>query len=124
MPGHVIDKLQAALTEHGKAMKAAKILVLVLSYKPTSTTLPEPAFEIIDRLLELGEEATYHYPHIPNSSSMRSWPDLPRMNSVDLNAETLAAVHVVLLVTDHKAVDYDLVLENAPLIIDTCGLYC
>ena len=124
MPGYVIDKLQAALNEQGKAVKGAKILILGLAYKPDIDDPREsPAFEIIDRLLKLGAEVSYHDPHIPIAPSMRTWPDLPPMNSVDLNAETLAAMDAVLLVTDHKAVDYDLVLEHAPLIIDTRGLY-
>ena len=29
----------------------------------------------------------------------------------------------LVVITDHKAVDYDLVLEHAPLIIDTRGVY-
>ena len=124
MPGYVIDKLQAALNEHGKAMKGAKILVLGLAYKPDIDDPREsPAFEIIDRLLNLGAEVSYHDPHIPVAPSMRSWPDLPAMKSVDLNPETLAAIDATVLITDHKNVDYDLVLENAPLIIDTRGVY-
>ena len=124
MPGYVIDKLQAALNEHGKAMKGAKILVLGLAYKPNIDDPREsPSFEIIDRLLSLGAEVSYHDPHIPVAPSMRSWPDLPAMNSVDLNPESLAATDAAVLITDHKAVDYNQVLEHAPLIIDTRGTY-
>jgi UDP-N-acetyl-D-glucosamine dehydrogenase len=124
MPGYVIDKLQAALNEHGKAMKGAKILVLGLAYKPDIDDPREsPAFEIIDRLLSLGAEVSYHDPHIPVAPSMRSWPDLPPMESQPLTGESLQSVDATILITDHKAVDYDLVLENAPLIIDTRGVY-
>jgi len=124
MPGYVIDKLQAALNEHGEAMKGAKILVLGLAYKPDIDDPREsPAFEIIDRLLALGAEVSYHDPHIPVAPSMRSWPDLPPMESVDLNSDTLAAADAAVLITDHKNVDYNLVLNHAPLIIDTRGVY-
>ncbi len=54
---------------------------------------------------------------------MRSWPDLAPMESRPLTAETLAAADAVLLVTDHRAVDYGLVLEHAPLVVDTRGVY-
>ena len=54
---------------------------------------------------------------------MRSWPDLPQMTSVPLTAETLSKSDAVVLVTDHTAVDYDLVARAAPLIIDTRGVY-
>jgi UDP-N-acetyl-D-glucosamine dehydrogenase len=124
MPGYVIDKLQAALNERGKTVKGARVLVLGLAYKPDIDDPREsPAFEIIDRLLELGAEVGYHDPHIPTAPAMRSWPDLPPMTSQELTAESLAAADAVIIVTDHKAVDYDLVLQHAPLIIDTRGVY-
>ena len=54
---------------------------------------------------------------------MRSWPDLPPMQSVELSADTLTDVDVVLIATDHSVIDYDFVAEHAPLIIDTRGIY-
>ena len=124
MPGYVIEKLQAALNEQGKAVKGSKILILGLAYKPDIDDPREsPAFEIIDRLLELGAEVSYHDPHIPVAPSMRSWPDLPPMESQPLTEESLQLVDATILITDHKAVDYDLILNHAPLIIDTRGVY-
>ena len=124
MPGYVIDKLQAALNEHGKAMKGAKILVLGLAYKPNIDDPREsPAFEIIDLLLKLGADVTYHDPHIPVAPRMRSWPDLPQMKSAPLTADMLQCIDAAIVITNHKAVDYDLVLDHAPLIIDTRGVF-
>ncbi len=124
MPAYVIDRLKTALNDREKAAKGSKILVLGLAYKPNIDDPREsPAFEIIDLLLELGADVSYHDPHIPEAPSMRSWPDLPPMKSVDLSAETLQETDAALIITDHKAVDYDLVLEHAPLIIDTRGVY-
>jgi UDP-N-acetyl-D-glucosamine dehydrogenase len=65
----------------------------------------------------------YHDPHIPQAPAMRTWPDLPAMCSQPLTAECLSARDAVLLVTDHRAVDYDLVAREAPLVIDTRGVY-
>ena len=45
------------------------------------------------------------------------------MTSQPLTAETLQSIDAVLLATDHQDVDYDLVLEHAPLIIDTRGVF-
>ena len=53
----------------------------------------------------------------------RLHPDLPAMRSVPLSPETLAAADAVLLVTDHTAVDYELVAREASLIVDTRGVY-
>jgi UDP-N-acetyl-D-glucosamine dehydrogenase len=54
---------------------------------------------------------------------MRSWPDLPPMESEPLNAEMLQGIDAAIIVTDHKAVDYGFVLEHTPLVIDTRGVY-
>jgi UDP-N-acetyl-D-glucosamine dehydrogenase len=122
MPAYVIEKLGLALNERGKAVNGSRILVLGLAYKPDIDDPREsPAFDIIDRLLRLGAEVSYHDPHIPVAPSMRGWPDLQGMSSVELDAEALRGVDAVLIVTHHRDVDYDLVLANAPLIVDTRG---
>ncbi len=82
-----------------------------------------PAFELIERLLHLGAEVSYHDPHIPTAPSMRSWPHLPPMCSKPLTADVLAQQDAVLIVTDHSGVNYDLVLRTAPLVVDTRGVY-
>ena len=124
MPRYVIDKLQLALNDRSKAVKGSRILVLGLAYKKNIDDPREsPAFEIIDLLLGLGAVVTYHDPHVPKAPAMRSWPDLPPMSSVPLEAGMLAATDAVLLVTDHAQVDYALVSRHAPLVIDTRGVY-
>ena len=77
----------------------------------------------LDRLLELGADVSYHDPHIPVAPPMRSWPQLPPMESVALSPSSLARVEAAVLVTDHATVDYKLVLELVPLIIDTRGVF-
>ena len=43
------------------------------------------------------------------------------MRSVPLDGERLKESDVVILVTDHTAYDYDWILQNASLIVDTRG---
>ncbi len=122
MAAHVVRKLAAALDDRGKALRGAQILVLGLAYKPNVADPREsPAFEVIDRLLEAGAKVSYHDPLIPTAPHMRTWAELPQLRSEPLTAELLAARDAVLLITDHAQVDYDLVLEHAPLVIDTRG---
>jgi UDP-N-acetyl-D-glucosamine dehydrogenase len=124
MPHHVIGKLQGALNERGKPVKDSKVLILGLAYKKDIDDPREsPAFEVIELLLRLGARVSYHDPHIPEAPRMRSWPDLPPMCSVPLSEAVLANQDAVLVITDHSAVDYDLVLRAAPLVIDTRGIY-
>jgi len=123
MPRYVVARLQEALNDRGKALKNSKILILGLAYKKDIDDPREsPAFELIEQLLELGADVSYHDPHIPTAPAMRSWPDLPLMISVALD-ETLADYDAVLIVTDHSAVDWDLVERHAGLIIDTRGVF-
>jgi len=123
MPDHVVGKLQRALNDCGKAVRGATVLVLGIAYKRDIDDPREsPAFEVIHRLLELGAEVSYHDPHIPRAPQMRSWPELPPMESVPLTAQTLASRDVVIIVTDHSAVDYELVADNAALIVDARGV--
>lgn len=124
MPHYVIEKLLLALNDQGKALKASKILLLGLAYKKDIDDPREsPAFELIDRLLELGADLSYHDPHIPKAPKMRSWPDLPEMRSVPLTPERVEASDAILIVTDHSSIDYEMIAEKADLIIDTRGVY-
>lgn len=123
MPHYVIGKLQGALNECGKAVKGSKVLLLGLAYKrDVDDPRESPAFEILDLLLGLGAEVTYHDPHIPEVPAMRNWPHLPALRSADLTPDLLRAQDAVLVVTDHRAVDYEAVVEHARLVVDTRGV--
>ena len=123
MPHYVVAKLQRGLNDRGRAVRGSRILLLGLAYKKDVDDPREsPAFEILHLLLDLGAEVSYHDPFIPEAPSMRSWPDLPPMRSVPLDAKTLEAVDAVMVVTDHTAVDYELVARHAPLVVDTRGV--
>ncbi len=66
MPQYVVEKLQLALNDRGRAVKGSRILVLGLAYKKDIDDPREsPAFEIIDLLLRLGAAVAYHDPHVP-----------------------------------------------------------
>lgn len=124
MSRYVVEKLQLALNSRSRAVQGSRVLVLGIAYKKDIDDPREsPAFEIIERLLHLGAEVRYHDPHIPVAPRMRTWPTLPAMESVPLDASTLRAQDAVLLVTDHSVLDYELVAREAALIVDTRGVY-
>lgn len=124
MPLWVVEKVAEALNERGKALKGSRVLVLGLAYKKDIDDAREsPAFEVIHRLLKHGAQISYHDPHVAVAPRMRSWPHLPEMASQPLTKETLAACDAVVLITDHTAVDYELVARHAPLVVDTRGVY-
>lgn len=124
MPRYVVQKVQAALNQAGKAVHGSSVLVVGIAYKKDVADPREsPAFEVIKQMLELGARVTYHDPHIPEAPPMRSWPDLPAMRSVELSKAVIAASDAVVIVTDHSAIDFAALAEAAPLIIDTRGVY-
>ncbi len=124
MPQYVISKLQAALNERGIAVKGSKVLILGIAYKKNIDDPREsPAFEIIHLLLQLGAVVSYHDPYIPRSPAMRTWPDLSPLASVPLLPEFLQAQDAAVIVTDHESIDYDLVVSQVRLIVDTRGVY-
>ncbi|HPS80207.1 MAG TPA: nucleotide sugar dehydrogenase, partial [Thermoanaerobaculaceae bacterium] len=124
MPHYVVQKLLLALNDRGKSLKGSKVLILGIAYKKDIDDPREsPAFEIIELLLKLGAEVTYHDPHIPVAPRMRTWPHLPPMQSQPLTSDTLRQADAVLIVTDHTAVDYRQIEEHAQLIVDARGVY-
>ena len=80
-----------------------------------------PSVEIMEKLRDLGADIHYSDPHIPVFPETREHDfDL---SSVDLTAQSLAGFDAVVLTTDHKAFDYDLILEHAAVILDTRGKF-
>jgi UDP-N-acetyl-D-glucosamine dehydrogenase len=124
MPQYVVQKLQTALNERDRAIKGSEVLILGIAYKRDIDDPREsPAFEVMNLLLALGARLSYHDPHIPMAPRMRTWPRLPRMDSLPLTPELLQGTDAVVIITDHRAVDYELVLRHARLVVDTRGVY-
>ncbi|MEM1211237.1 MAG: nucleotide sugar dehydrogenase [Planctomycetota bacterium] len=121
MPSWVVQRVMLALNEDGKAVKAAKVLVLGLAYKPNVDDIREsPSFELIEQLAALGAAVDYHDPHVPATHKMRRH-DLG-MRSVPLTPESLADYDCALIATHHDAIDWDAVGKHAKLIVDTRGV--
>lgn len=124
MPHYVLERLEQALQGQGKELSGSSVLVLGIAYKPDIADPREsPAFEIIDLLLQRQVNVAYHDPHIAVAPGMRTWPDLPPMQSLPLDPETVASQDAVLVVTNHSTVDYGALAEQAQLIVDTRGVY-
>src|SRR5690606_27167285 len=100
------------------------ILVLGVAYKKDIDDLREsPALEILHLLQEKGAEVSYHDPHCPEISDDGHTPleNLP-LHSVDFTPEVLRAADCVVIVTDHRAIDYEMVAREARLVVDTRGV--
>ena len=61
----------------------------------------------------------FHDPHIAKVPVTRDHPEFAGMESVALTANTLKEYDCVLISTDHDAVDYEALVRNSKLVIDT-----
>lgn len=122
MPEYVLAKLMDGLNEHGKSLKNSRVLVLGIAYKKNVDDVREsPSIEIMDLIRKKGGLVEYSDPHVPEFKPMRKYSfDL---SSVELTAESLANYDAVVLATNHDGFDYQLILQNSKLIIDTRGVY-
>jgi UDP-N-acetyl-D-glucosamine dehydrogenase len=118
MPNYVISKTMEALNDHQKSVKGSKVLVLGLAYKKDIDDLREsPSIELIELLREKGAKVDYNDPYIPKTPKQRKH-DL-KMVSKKLSANMLKSYDVVLIATDHSDYDYESIVKNAKLVVDT-----
>jgi UDP-N-acetyl-D-glucosamine dehydrogenase len=113
MPHFVVDKVQNALNDAGKPVKGSRILVMGISYKRDIDDMREsPALDVMLLLQRRGGVVSYCDPYVPALNL-----DGLTLESVPL--ESAAGADCVVIITDHRAFDYKLLLEKAPLIVDS-----
>ncbi len=115
MPAFVVAKVAAALNEDRKSVNGSRALVIGVAYKRDIDDVREsPALDII-RLLEAdGAEVVFHDPHI---DTIRE--DGHERKGVALTDDELQSADVVVIVTDHRAIDYQQLVDHASLIVDS-----
>jgi len=118
MPHYVITKTMEALNERRKSLKGSRVLVLGLSYKKDIDDLREsPSVKLLELLYQKGAKVDYNDPYTAKTPKQRQH-DL-RMTSKKLSAKMLGSYDVVLIATDHSDYDYDWIVRNAKLVVDT-----
>ncbi len=121
MPEYVVEKLAGALESRGKVLAGSKVMLLGMAYKrDVDDPRESPGFEILELLKRRGAVVTYNDPHIPILPAMRRHGHF-RMESRALSPEVLGGEDAVVIVTDHSAYDWRMIVEHAPLVIDTRG---
>jgi UDP-N-acetyl-D-glucosamine dehydrogenase len=115
MPAYVVQIVADALNERGKALRGAKILILGVAYKAgVGDTRESPALEILELLLAKGAQVAFADPYIPALSlNGRQLTAVP-WDSVELPSRDL-----VLILTNHPEFDYEQVVRESVLVVDT-----
>ncbi len=119
MPYLVVEGIAQALNRHCKSVKDARVLVLGVAYKKDIDDSREsPSLKIMDLLMKRGARVEYNDPYLPKLHKMRHY-DYSKMRSVELTPENLGRFDCVVIATDHSSYDYQMIVDSAPLVVDT-----
>ena len=115
MPEYVVHTLMDGMNMQGKALNGSDIMVLGMAYKNDIDDLREsPAFDVYNLLEDRGATVCYHDPYCPVFKHFDG-----EVESVPLTAELLQSLDAVVITTAHKNIDYQFVVDNANLVIDS-----
>jgi UDP-N-acetyl-D-glucosamine dehydrogenase len=118
MPHATVQKIADALNVQKKALNGARILIAGIAYKRDIDDMREsPSLDVMGLLHQQGAQVCYADPHVPTLAG-RSWLGGHDLESLALDAATLAGIDCVAILTDHSAFDYGLLVAAAPLIVD------
>jgi UDP-N-acetyl-D-glucosamine dehydrogenase len=114
MPHFVAEKVQNALNDRGKAVKGSRIHILGIAYKRDIDDVREsPALDVMHLLQKRGATITYSDPYVPSVSI-----DGNQIFASDMDA-ALPQADCAVIVTDHSSVDYQTVVRDASMVVDT-----
>jgi len=115
MPTFVVTKVARALNEDRKAVNGSRALVVGVAYKKDIDDVREsPALDVMRLLEQDGAEVVFHDPYVPTIRE-----DGHVIHGVELTDAEIAKADVVVIVTDHKTIDYQRLVDKATLIVDT-----
>lgn len=119
MPDYVQSLVGEALNSQRKCVNGADILILGVAYKPDIDDYREsPALRLMQKLHRQGARLRYSDPHVPVLPFLVDTESYI-LQSQPLDAASIAAADLVVVVTDHRAFDWQLVADNAALVVDT-----
>ncbi len=115
MPRHVVDLVAEALNAHNLSMNGAKVGVLGVAFKPDiQDARNSPAADVIAGIAARGSDVRFHDPHV---ATFKDATGLVRTNTGF--EDLLDWADVIVVVTAHRAIDWESVYERADLIVDT-----
>jgi len=116
MPFHMVDLVREGLNQKRKAILGSQILIIGVAYKKNVNDVREsPALDVMKLLENDGAELSFYDPYVSfvrlNGNRM--------MGMETLTKETLNNSDAIVIMTDHEQIDFQFVVENSNLIIDS-----
>ena len=116
MPIYVVNKVVDALNDDGKAARGANIVVLGVAYKRDIDDVREsPALDVIALLQHKGANVVYHDPYVARIRLEEGG----HMDCSEYGNPLLESADCVVIVTDHSLYNWQHVVDNSRLIVDT-----
>lgn len=115
MPYFVVNKTIEELSKAGICPAKARILLLGMAFKKDISDLRDsPAIKVYQIIKNHVAEVKYNDPYVPyfilNGKKIRS---------IKISPQKLKLYDAIVILTDHSVYDYETILKNARLIIDT-----
>ena len=115
MPYFVVNKAIDALSASGICPSKAKVLILGMAFKKDISDLRDsPAIKVYQIIKPKIAVLRYNDPLVPELHI-----DNKRVKSVGLNARELKKYDAVFILTNHSVYNYDFIVKNSRLVIDT-----
>ena len=116
MPEFVVTQVAKALNQHRKPVNGSRILMLGMAYKRDIDDLREsPSLTIIELLRQEGAEVVYNDPYFPTVGRGRHY----NLNMTCTPLIDLGEYDCALIVTDHSDYDYERIVRESQLVVDT-----
>jgi UDP-N-acetyl-D-glucosamine dehydrogenase len=116
MPYFVVEQVAEALGNQGKPLKGSRILVLGMAYKKDIDDLREsPSLTVIELLQKRGAQVAYNDPYFKTVGQGRKYA----LNMASTPLEKIPEFDCVVIVTDHSDYDYEKIVTDAKLVVDT-----
>jgi len=115
MPGYVVSKVNQALNDACKSIKGSKVLVLGVAYKANvSDTRESPAIDVMRELFAKGAKVAFSDPHVDQICV-----DGRTLRNTRLSPGKLAQYDCAVIVADHSAFDYGMIVKRSRAVVDT-----
>jgi UDP-N-acetyl-D-glucosamine dehydrogenase len=116
MPYFVVDNVAEALSQRHKSLHGSRILILGMSYKRDIDDLREsPSLTIIELLQKRGATVEYNDPFFPTVGHGRKYA----LNMASTPLSKIPEFDCVVIVTDHSQYNYQDIVAQAQLVVDT-----
>jgi len=123
MPHFVVTRIADALNQQQKSINGSTVLLLGVAYKRDIDDIREsPSLDVMLLLHKKGAKVVYSDPYVPvlTNDHWHGGEGIKEdMKSEALTAAAIAKADCVVVLTDHRVVDYAMVQRAAKAVVDT-----